>query len=77
MRTVLIYKVKAQNKIQWRQVYLEPFHVDHQIIIQGGPPQNPEFIKNCEFILTCLNFSNLQSTLHLMQYTYWDFFPTA
>ena len=24
-----------------------------------------------------LNFSHLQSTLHLMQYTYWDFFCTA
>ena len=35
------------------------------------------FIKNCVFILTCLNFSHLQSTLHLIQYTYWDFFSTA
>ena len=26
------------------------------------------------FILTCLNFSHLQSILHLMQYTYGDFF---
>ena len=25
-------------------------------------------------MLTCLNFSDLQSVLHLMQYTYWDFF---
>ena len=25
----------------------------------------------------CLNFSQLQSTLHLMQYNYWDFFSTA
>ena len=25
-----------------------------------------------QFILTCFNFSHLQSTLHLMQYTYWD-----
>ena len=24
-----------------------------------------------------LNFSHLQSTLHLMQYTYWDAFSTA
>ena len=32
------------------------------------------FIKNCAFILTCLNFSHLQSTLHLMQNTYWDIF---
>ena len=28
-------------------------------------------------MLTCLNFSHPQSTLHLMQYTYWDVFPTA
>ena len=28
-------------------------------------------------ILTCFNFSHLQSTLNLIQYTYWDFFPTA
>ena len=28
------------------------------------------FIKNCVFILTCLNFSHFQSTLHLMQYTF-------
>ena len=33
------------------------------------------FIKNSVFILTCLNFSHLQSTLHLMQYTYRGFFP--
>ena len=33
------------------------------------------FIKNCLFILTCLNVSHLQSTLHLMQYTYQDLFP--
>ena len=33
------------------------------------------FIKNCIFILTCLNFSCLQSTFHLMQYTYADNFP--
>ena len=40
-----------------------------------GNPQNLEFIyKHCIFILTCLNFSHLQSTLHLMQYTYQDIF---
>ena len=32
------------------------------------------FIKNCVFILTRLNFSHLQSTLHSMQYTYRDVF---
>ena len=29
------------------------------------------------FILTCLKLSHLQSTLHLMQYTYRDIFSTA
>ena len=31
----------------------------------------------CVCILTCLNFSHLQSTLHLRQYTYPHIFPTA
>ena len=35
------------------------------------------FIKNCIFILTCLNFSHFHSTVHLMQHTYWDIFSTA
>ena len=40
-----------------------------------GGTQKMEFIcKNCVFSLTCLNFSHLQHTLHLMQYTYWDVF---
>ena len=30
------------------------------------------FIKTCLFILTSLNSSHLQSTLHLMQYTHQD-----
>ena len=35
----------------------------------GYPPKTQNlFIKNCVLILTCLNFSHLQSTLHLMQY---------
>ena len=44
---------------------------------EGGPKKPPWdlFIKNCVFILTCLNFSHLQSALHLMQYTYQDAFP--
>ena len=42
-----------------------------------GAQKTPEFIKHCVFILTCLNFSRLQSTLHLMQCTHWDIFPTA
>ena len=35
------------------------------------------FIKNCVLILTCLNIHHFQSTLHLMQYTYWDIFSTT
>ena len=35
------------------------------------------FLKKCVFTLTCLNFSQLQSILHLMQYTYWDIFSTS
>ena len=34
-------------------------------------------IKNCVFILTCLNFSHLQNTLHWMQYNYWDVISTV
>ena len=41
------------------------------------PPHRDLFIKNVVFILTRLNFSHLQSTLHLMQYAYRDIFPTA
>ena len=44
---------------------------------EGGPPKWNLFIKNCVFILTCLNVSQLQSTLHLTQYTYQDIFSTA
>ena len=42
-----------------------------------GEPQKIQnlFITMCVFILTCFNFSCLQSSLHLMQYTYRDFFP--
>ena len=32
------------------------------------------YLQCCIFIVTYLNFSHLQSTLHLMQYTYVDFF---
>ena len=41
-------------------------------------PKKPELIfKKRVFILTCLNFSHLQSILHLMQYTYVDIFSTT
>ena len=45
---------------------------------EGGPPKNQDlFTENCVSVLTCLNFSHLQSPLHLMQCTYWDVFSTA
>ena len=41
-------------------------------------PKNQNlFIKNCVFILTCLNFSHLRNTLRLMQDSYWDHVSTA
>ena len=39
---------------------------------RGIPKYWNLFIKNWVFILICLNFSHLQNTHHLMQYTYWD-----
>ena len=46
--------------------------------IYWGISQTQELIyNNCVFILTCLNFSHLQSTLHLMQHTYWDILSTV
>ena len=35
------------------------------------------FIKNYVFVLICLNFIHLQSTLHLMQCTYWNILSTT
>ena len=55
------------------------WHTRKEMVLQtrgvwGGDP-NTEFIFfNCVFILTCLN---LQSSLHLIQFTYWDGFSTA
>ena len=43
--------------------------------MRGDPKTTIIYLyKNCEFILTCLNFSHLQSTLHLRQYTTKTFF---
>ena len=49
------------------------------LMFKGRPPKTWHlFIKYCVFILTCLNFSHLQGTLHLIQYTYQDvFFSTT
>ena len=43
----------------------------------GGPKKWNLFIKTCLFILTCLNFSQLQSTVRFMQYPYQDELSTA
>ena len=49
--------------------------VVHYYVIWGGTTKNWNlFIKNCVLILTCLNFSHLQSTLHWMRYTSRDVF---
>ena len=45
--------------------------------MSGTKKEQNTFIKNCVFILTRLNFSQLQSTLHLMHYTYQHIFSTA
>ena len=47
-------------------------------IYKGRSPQAQNlFIKYCVFILTRLNCSRLQSTLHLLQYTYRDVFSMS
>ena len=47
-------------------------------VYKGRPPKAWNLlVKNCVFILTCFNFSHLQSSLHLMQYIYRDVFSTA
>ena len=45
------------------------------IVYEGRPPKTD--LQKIVFILTCLNFSHLQSTCHLMQCIYQDFFPTT
>ena len=42
-----------------------------------GTLKNNLFVKNWYIFSICLNFSHLQSILHLMQYTYQDVFSTA
>ena len=45
-----------------------------EYVYKGGPQTLHLFIKNSVCILTHLNFSHLQSTLHFMRYTYRDIF---
>ena len=50
----------------------------YHCIVRGGHPQTQNlFIKNWVFILTRLNFSQLQSICYLMQYIYQDVYYTA
>ena len=44
---------------------------------EGEPPKTELIYKNCVLILTCSNFSHLQSALHLMPCTYQDGFSPA
>ena len=50
-------------------------HQSNYLYTKEDPKKWNLFIKNCVFILTCLNFSHLQHALHLMYYTYGDFIP--
>ena len=67
---------------KWRMRNGAPFHW-HAIstvnilltYLQGGTQKTELTYKNCVCILTCLNVSHLQSTLHVMQCTYGDVFP--
>ena len=70
----LIYKFLCKSK--GKKHNQEEQNKGQFTVINEGGPQKLEFTyKNYVFILTCLNFSYLQSTLHLMEYTYQDIFP--
>ena len=43
------------------------------LFLPGRPQTPPEFIYKKLCFYSCLNFSHLQSTLYLMQYTCWHF----
>ena len=73
---VAIYVVKWKSLILWKVWTQDSISVKKDLYIYMGTQKTPKFIcKKCVFILTCLNFSHLQSTLHWMWYTYWDVFP--
>ena len=61
------YSGTSYSSIGWE------FNINESTIQYGGTPKKQIF-KNCVFILTCLNLSHLQSTLHLVQCTYWNIF---
>ena len=62
--------VKGHNKVnrqpmKWEKIFTN--HIsDNSQSMRGDPKYWNLFIKNCVFILTCLNLSHLQSTRHLM-----------
>ena len=62
---------------RWRRLKIAALDQFIFNFTRGDPPKWNLFTKNCIFILTCLNFSHLQSTLHLMQYIYQYIFSTA
>ena len=82
---ILIGAIGASTGNSFAASLINP-HRFHQILqlpqmlsLSHSPPKKPWnlFIKSHVFILTYLNFSHHQSTLHFMRYTYWDFFFTA
>ena len=74
MRISISYR--KLNKIIKKHDPVENIELLSNLRIYEGGPQKPRIylLKNCVFILTRLNFSHLQSSLHLMQYTYRDVF---
>ena len=76
IRTVLCGLIKLQIWIPHLHKNGPSRHHHGKCFIFKEGTQNEMYltIKDCVFILKCLNFSHLQSTLHLMQYTYWDIF---
>ena len=76
-KKVRSYSYHTQTNFRWiKNLYIKRKSLKlSEANIWGGPPGI--FYKNCVFILTCLNFSHLQSTLFWMQYTYQDVFLTA
>ena len=54
-----------------------PIKISRRMYEKGPPKHATYLLKSCVFILICLNFSHLQSTLHLIQHTYQDVFCTA
>ena len=69
----------TESRVRAEQVALFPLrpfpYAQHHNAVKQVDPLGET--KTCVFVLTCLNFSHLQSTLHPMQYTPRDFLATA